>query len=208
MHRTTIIGHIGGEIVLRNTIQNPKPVCNFSVCVNDKWTDKVTGQKRERAQWYRCVAWNGLALTIKEHMASGRQVCVEGRMQESDPFMMAYKDVNGQTYVGGDGLPLQVKRTKWELVCSNVEFLGKNPNSNAYAAPGTVVQPAAAVAVAAPVAVPAATFVQPAPAAAPLVAPVVAAGPAAVAGTFVAAPAAAPAGTVPEVVVVAPTAGV
>jgi len=40
MHKTEIIGHIGGEIVLRNTIQNPKPVCNFSVCVNDKWKDE------------------------------------------------------------------------------------------------------------------------------------------------------------------------
>ena len=206
MHRPTIIGHIGGEIVLRNTIQNPKPVCNVSVCVNDKWTDKATGQKRERAQWYRCVAWNGLALTIKEHMASGRQVCVEGRMQESE-YEMIYKDANGQTYAGTNGQLMTTKRTKWELVCYNVEFLGKNPNSNAYAAPGTVVQPAAAVAVvAAPVAAPATTFVQPAPAAAPLVAPVVAAGPAAVAGTFVAAPAAAP-NAVPEVVV-APPAGV
>ena len=197
MHRTTIIGHIGGEIILRNTIQNPKPVCNFSVCVNDKWTDKATGQKRERAQWYRCVAWNNLALTIKEHMASGRQVCVEGRMQESEPFLVVYKDANGQTYAGANGQLLQEKRTKWELICSNVEFLGKNPNSNAYAAPGTVVQPAAAVA-AVPATAPATTFVQPAPA----VAPVVVADPNTVAATFVAAPA-----TVPEVVVV-PAVGV
>ncbi len=205
MHRTTIIGHIGGEIILRNTIQTPKPVCNFSVCVNDKWTDKATGQKRERAQWYRCVAWNGLALTIKEHMASGRQVCVEGRMQESEPFEVVYKDANGQSYGGADGQLLKEKRTKWELVCSNVEFLGKNPNSNAYAAPGTVVQPAAAVAA---VAVPAATFVQPAAVAAPVAAPVVVADPNVVANTFVAAPAAAPAGEVIQPVVVATPPGV
>ena len=199
MHNTTIIGHIGGEIVLRNTIQNPKPVCNFSVCVNDKWTDKATGQKRERAQWYRCVAWNGLALTIKEHMASGRQVCVQGRMQESE-YEIVYKDANGQTYAGADGQLLTEKRTKWELTCSNVEFLGKNPNANAYGAPavGTVVQPVAAVAqpLAAPVAAPAGT---------PLV---VAAAPETVATTFVGAGVVAPPAEAVQTVVVATPAGV
>jgi len=108
---------------------------------------------------------------------------------------MVYKDANGQTYAGADGQLMTVKRTKWELVCNNVEFLGKNPNSNAYApvAAGTVVQPVAAVAaVAAPVAAaapaavvnPATMFVQ-APTVAAVAAPVVAAGPETVAGTFV-----------------------
>lgn len=201
LNRTSIIGHLGNNPELRQTNTTGKSVCNFSVAVNDSWKDKATGTKMERTSWFRVVCWAGLAEVVAANMSTGKQVYVEGRMEE-DTYQVQHKDpVSGQPMFYANGQPIMENHRGWKLIARDVQFLGKKGDNSAYAQPaGVVVQPAAVAAVA-PVADPLV--------AAPVAAPVVAAVPGTVATTFVGA-GAQPAvvdNAVPSVVV-APPAGV
>ncbi len=79
-----IIGNLGNDPEMRYTAQGT-PVTSFSVATNRVWTDQ-SGQRQERTVWFRVSAWRRLAETCNQYLAKGRQVLVEGEMQESEPF--------------------------------------------------------------------------------------------------------------------------
>ena len=193
LNTTTIIGHLGGNPELRKTNTTGKSVCNFSVGVNDSWKDKVSGVKQERTTWFRVVCWAGLAEVVAANMTIGKQVYVEGRIEE-EQYQIQHKDpVSGQVMFYANGQPIMETHKGWKLIARDVQFLGKKDAANAYVAPPVAAVAAAPIAAAPIAAAPAVTFIQPAPAvaaapvaAAPVVAaPVVAADANAVAGTFV-----------------------
>lgn len=176
-NKVIIEGHLGSKPELKTTTTNGVQVCNLSVCTNESWTDKVTGQKKEKKEWHNVVCFKGLAGTVAAHMDKGRQVLVEGRLQTRE-YMGKATNADGSPIMLSTGQQLMVRKFTTEIVASNVQFLGKNPNSQAYPA-GSVVQAVGAVAP------PAAPVFIVAPPAQSAVAPVVAANPQTVAGTFV-----------------------
>lgn len=175
LNKVQIIGHIGADPVLNHTNTNQVPVVNLRVATNEGWTDQ-NGQKHENTTWHTVVCFKKLAQTVAQYMAKGRQIYVEGRLQVR-PYMGQAKDANGQPVMMTNGQPLMVQKYATEIVAFNIQFLGKNPNANAYPQANVAVNPAGAPVVAAPGYV--------APAAAP--------GTVNPANTFVTAPAAAPA---------------
>ena len=52
-----------------------------SVATSEEWKDKETGEKRERTEWHRIVAFKRLAEICGQYLAKGRQVYIEGRIQ-------------------------------------------------------------------------------------------------------------------------------
>ncbi len=59
MNRLTIIANLGDSPEMRYT-QTDKAVANFSVAVNERWTDSF-GERHEKTTWFRVTASNGLA---------------------------------------------------------------------------------------------------------------------------------------------------
>ena len=55
----------------------------FSIACNEKWTDKNTGEKKEKTEWVRCVAWGRTAEIVSEYLSKGSQVYIEGKMTTS-----------------------------------------------------------------------------------------------------------------------------
>ena len=51
MRKILVIGHVGQDAVLRYT-PSGKPVSNFSVAVNERWTDGDS-KKQEKTEWFR-----------------------------------------------------------------------------------------------------------------------------------------------------------
>ena len=178
-----IEGHLGADVELKSTTTNGVAVVNIRVATNRKYTNKQ-GQLVDDSQWHNVVCWDKLAVNVAQFMHKGSHVLVEGRLENRE-FMGQAKYENGQVVVDGVGNPIMVKRYTTEIVARNVTFLDKKPTAATYPqVVGAAVQPAVA---------PQAAFVKPttAPLVAPVAtAPVVAANPAAVAGTFVGAPAA------------------
>lgn len=58
-----LIGHLGGDPEIRHT-QDGRAVATFSLATSERWTDKATGEKRERTEWHRIVVFN-------EHLIKG-----------------------------------------------------------------------------------------------------------------------------------------
>ena len=55
-------------------------VCNLSIATSETWKDKQ-GEKQEKTEWHRVVAWDKLAELCGKYLTKGRQVYVEGKLE-------------------------------------------------------------------------------------------------------------------------------
>ena len=148
LNKVQLIGHLGTDPELKNTNTNGVPVVNLRVATNEGWTDQQ-GQKHESTTWHTVVCFKKLAQTVSQYMSKGRQVYVEGRIQTRE-YMGQAKDEAGNVIMMTNGQPLMVKKYATEIVAFNVQFLGKNPNAQAYPQANVAVNPAGNVGVVAP----------------------------------------------------------
>jgi len=76
-----VSGNIGQPPVIK-TVGDTK-VANFSIAVNENWTDK-SGGKQEKTHWYNCEAWDGkngkglVTNVIEPYAKQGTTVFVQG----------------------------------------------------------------------------------------------------------------------------------
>ena len=54
-------------------------VCKFSLATSRRFTGK-DGQKQEKTEWHRIVAWGKLGEICGQYLAKGKQVVIEGRI--------------------------------------------------------------------------------------------------------------------------------
>lgn len=57
-------------------------VTDITVAVNDTWTDKATGQKKEQATFVAVKAWGKTAEFVAEQFRKGSEILVEGRITQ------------------------------------------------------------------------------------------------------------------------------
>ena len=124
VNKVILIGNLGADPELRYT-PGGQPVANFRIATSDTWLDKQ-GQKQERTEWHRIVAWGKLAELCGEYLAKGRQVFIEGKLQTRQ-----WDDRDGN------------KRYTTEIVAREITFLGTR-GEGAPAGGGGRAKPAAA----------------------------------------------------------------
>ena len=49
LNKVTLIGNLGRDPEIRYT-QNSNPVVNFSLATSEQWTDKNTGEKKQKTE--------------------------------------------------------------------------------------------------------------------------------------------------------------
>ncbi len=106
INKAIIVGNLGRDPEIRYT-QSNTPVATFSVATTDQWTDK-NGERQERTEWHRIVAWARLAEICEKYLHKGKQVYIEGRLQTRE-----WEDQNGQ------------KRYTTEIVARDMQMLGR-----------------------------------------------------------------------------------
>jgi single-strand DNA-binding protein len=79
VNKVILVGHLGADPELRTTGAGT-PVCNMRLATNRVFYDKE-GQKQEETNWHRVVTWGKQAETCNTHLSKGKQVFVEGRIQ-------------------------------------------------------------------------------------------------------------------------------
>ena len=79
MNRVTLMGNVGKDPEVRSTANNR--VANLSLATSDRWTDKETGERKERVEWHRLVAWGPLVDVIEKYVKKGSKILVEGSLQ-------------------------------------------------------------------------------------------------------------------------------
>lgn len=100
-----LVGRLGKDPDVRFT-PSGRAVCSFSLATDERWTDD-SGAKQERTTWHNVVVWGKQAEACGQYLAKGRQCYVEGKIQVRE-----YEDKEGS------------KRKAFEIVASNVRFLG------------------------------------------------------------------------------------
>jgi single-strand DNA-binding protein len=78
-NRVILIGNLGSDPEMRYTASGTA-VAKFSVATSRKFTGK-DGQKQEKTEWHRIVAWGKLAEICGQYLGKGKQVMIEGRIE-------------------------------------------------------------------------------------------------------------------------------
>ncbi|MFM2193992.1 MAG: Single-stranded DNA-binding protein [Chloroflexota bacterium] len=79
VNKVICIGNLGRDPETK-FLSNGDAVCNFSIACSESWKNK-DGEKQERTEWVRCVAYKKLAEICGEYLKKGSQVYIEGKMQ-------------------------------------------------------------------------------------------------------------------------------
>ncbi len=107
VNKVIIIGRLGQNPEVRYTPAGTA-VAHLNLATNENWVDK-TGQKQERTEWHRVVAWAKQAELCAQYLTKGRQVYIEGRLQTRQ-----WQDKEGQT------------KYTTEIHAQTIQFLGGN----------------------------------------------------------------------------------
>jgi single-strand DNA-binding protein len=79
VNKVILIGNLGRDPEIRY-IRDGTAVANLNLATSESWND-ANGQRQERTEWHRVVAWGRLAEIAKEYLGKGRQVFIEGKLQ-------------------------------------------------------------------------------------------------------------------------------
>lgn len=79
VNKVILIGNLGADPEIRYT-QSGTAVANMRIATNESWTDKQ-GNRQDRTEWHRVVAWGKTGELCAEYLAKGRSVYLEGRLQ-------------------------------------------------------------------------------------------------------------------------------
>jgi len=113
VNKVILIGNLGRDPELRHT-QNGQAVVNFSLATTESWNDK-NGEKVERTEWHRIVAWGRTGELCAQYLSKGRTVYIEGRLQTRE-----WEDKEGN------------KRSTTEINANSVQFLGGRRGSGGH----------------------------------------------------------------------------
>lgn len=80
LNQCNFIGRLGADPDTRYAASGVA-VTNISIACSEQWTDKESGERKERTEWIRITAFGKLAEIIAEYLVKGGQVYVSGRMQ-------------------------------------------------------------------------------------------------------------------------------
>jgi len=106
VNKAILVGHLGADPELRHT-QSGTAVATFRVATTERYNDR-SGERQERTEWHRVVAWAKLAEICNTYLKKGKQVYIEGRIQTRQ-----WEDQSGNT------------RYTTEIVANNMVMLGR-----------------------------------------------------------------------------------
>jgi single-strand DNA-binding protein len=79
INKVILIGRLGADPEIRYTPSGAE-VATFRMATSENWTNK-SGEKEEKTEWHRIVAWRGLAKICGEYLSKGKLVYIEGRLR-------------------------------------------------------------------------------------------------------------------------------
>lgn len=81
VNKVTLIGNLGKDPEVRTT-QDGTKIVNLTLATSESWTDRSSGERKERTEWHRVVIFNDRIGDVAERfLRKGRKVFVEGALQ-------------------------------------------------------------------------------------------------------------------------------
>ena len=107
INKAILVGNLGKEPELRYT-PSGTAVCTFSLATSERFKNKQ-GEQQERTEWHNIVVWAGLAEICGKYLTKGKQIYIEGRIQNR-----SYDDRDGN------------KRYISEIVANEMQMLSRS----------------------------------------------------------------------------------
>jgi single-strand DNA-binding protein len=107
LNKVILIGNAGRDAELRY-LANGTAQASFSLAVNRNQRG-ADGEWQQETDWFNIVAWRDLAERISQQVTKGKQIYVEGRLQQ-------------RSWDNDQG----VKQTRIEVVANSILLLGRN----------------------------------------------------------------------------------
>jgi len=107
-NKVILMGNLTRDPELTYTPQGAA-VCKFGIAMNEKWTNKQTGQANEKVHFVDITTWAKTAETVAQYFHKGDPILIEGKLQQD-----RWEDQQtGQ------------KRNKLYVVAERFSFVGK-----------------------------------------------------------------------------------
>ena len=91
INKVILVGNLGADPVV-STMTSGDKIVTLRVATSDSWTDKASGERKERTEWHRVVIFNSqIADTAERYLRKGSKVYLEGQLQTRK-----WTDNNGQ----------------------------------------------------------------------------------------------------------------
>ncbi|VAW39026.1 Single-stranded DNA-binding protein [hydrothermal vent metagenome] len=117
VNKVILVGRLGADPEIRYT-PSGAAVANFTLATSENWKDK-DGNKQEKTEWHRIVAFAKLAEICGQYLNKGKQIYIEGRIQTRQ-----WEDRDGN------------KKYTTEIVANQMQMLGSPGQNQQQAAPG------------------------------------------------------------------------
>ena len=90
INKVILVGRLGKDPQI-STFQNGGKIATFTMATSETWTDKQTGERKERTEWHNIVAQSPALVTLAEkYLHKGSQAYIEGTIRTRE-----YTDQNG-----------------------------------------------------------------------------------------------------------------
>lgn len=90
INKVILVGRLGKDPQI-STFQNGGKIATFTMATSETWTDKQTGERKERTEWHNIVAQSPALVTLAEkYLHKGSQAYIEGNIRARE-----YTDQNG-----------------------------------------------------------------------------------------------------------------
>jgi single-strand DNA-binding protein len=131
LNKVQLIGNLGQDPEVKH-MASGDAVANFTLATSDTWKDKNTGEKQERTEWHRCVAWRKLGEIIGQYAKKGQKLYVSGKLEtrkwEQDGQTRYATEIQVQDVIllsakgeGGSGSASQVPRSQTPAAPAHAE---------------------------------------------------------------------------------------
>jgi len=91
VNKVILVGNLGADPEVKS-FSNGGRICNIRIATSDNWTDRQSGEKRERTEWHNVVIRSdGLIGIAEKYLRKGKKVYIEGSLQTRK-----WQDQNGQ----------------------------------------------------------------------------------------------------------------
>lgn len=91
LNQVQLIGNVGKDPEIR-TSQAGKKFATLTIATSETWTDRASGERKERTEWHRVAIMNdALSGVVERYVKKGSKIFVSGQLQTRK-----WTDQNGQ----------------------------------------------------------------------------------------------------------------
>ncbi|HIC59548.1 MAG TPA: single-stranded DNA-binding protein, partial [Rhodospirillales bacterium] len=81
VNKVILVGNLGRDPEVRHS-QDGNKIVNMSLATSESWTDRSSGERREKTEWHRVVIFNDhLGEIAEKYLNKGSKVYLEGQLQ-------------------------------------------------------------------------------------------------------------------------------